>query len=134
MIEAFIERWQASGAAERANYQLFLSELCELLGVEPPQPSLPDDTLNHYVFEKAVQFPNRDGTSSRGRIDLYRRGHFVLEAKQGAEHGAPKAGHGIRGSDGWDQAMVCAKNQAERYVRALPPSEGRPRRIVPIGT
>jgi hypothetical protein len=30
---AFIARWQKSGAAERANYQLFLSELCDLLGV-----------------------------------------------------------------------------------------------------
>lgn len=33
-IDTFITRWRASGAAERANYQLFLSELCDLLGVE----------------------------------------------------------------------------------------------------
>lgn len=29
-ITAFIERWEHSGAAERANYALFLSELCAL--------------------------------------------------------------------------------------------------------
>ena len=30
-IKNFISRWEASGAAERANYQLFLAELCDLL-------------------------------------------------------------------------------------------------------
>ena len=30
-ISSFIARWTASGAAERANYQLFLSELCDAL-------------------------------------------------------------------------------------------------------
>lgn len=33
---AFLARWQHSGAAERANYQLFLSELCDLLDVPRP--------------------------------------------------------------------------------------------------
>ncbi len=28
-IESFISRWENSGAAERANYQMFLSELCD---------------------------------------------------------------------------------------------------------
>ena len=32
----FIRRWESSGAAKRANYQLFLSELCDLLGVPRP--------------------------------------------------------------------------------------------------
>jgi hypothetical protein len=126
MIDAFIKRWELTGAAERANYQIFLSELCVELEVEPPHPTLPDDALNAYVFEKSVRFPNRDGSVSLGRIDLYKRGHFVLEAKQGANDGDAKPGHGIRGSEGWDQSMVRAKNQAERYVRALPAAEGRP--------
>ena len=38
-IESFISRWKASGASESANYQLFLMELCELLGVEKPIPA-----------------------------------------------------------------------------------------------
>ena len=29
-ISDFISRWQASGSAERANYQLFLCELCDV--------------------------------------------------------------------------------------------------------
>jgi hypothetical protein len=126
MIDAFIKRWQASAASERANYQLFLTELCAVLEVEPPQPAGADETLNAYVFEKSVRFPNRDGSFSLGRIDLYKRGFFVLEAKQGANDGDAKPGHGIRGSEGWDQSMVRAKNQAEKYVRALPAAEGRP--------
>jgi hypothetical protein len=126
MIDAFIKRWQASAASERANYQLFLTELCAVLEVEPPQPAGSDEALNAYVFEKSVRFPNRDGSFSLGRIDLYKRGFFVLEAKQGANDGDAKPGHGIRGSEGWDQSMVRAKNQAEKYVRALPAAEGRP--------
>ena len=32
-LQGFLAKWQASGAAERANAQLFLNELCGLLGV-----------------------------------------------------------------------------------------------------
>ena len=32
-VEAFIVRWQSAGGSERANYQLFITELCELLGL-----------------------------------------------------------------------------------------------------
>jgi len=76
-IVEFIERWEKSGAAERANCQIFLAELCTLLDVPPPEPTTPDPRLNAYVFERDVAFP--DG--GIGRIDLYKRGHFVLEAK-----------------------------------------------------
>jgi len=80
-IQVFIERWQASGAAERANYQLFLTELCRVLDVEQPHPSTPDEAQNAYVFERSAPLPH--GTT--GRIDLYKRGCFVLEAKQGSD-------------------------------------------------
>ncbi len=32
-LDAFTGRWQSSGAAERANYVLFLTEFCDVLGV-----------------------------------------------------------------------------------------------------
>ena len=39
-IDEFIARWTArEGGAERANYQMFLSELCDVLGVSRPDPS-----------------------------------------------------------------------------------------------
>lgn len=120
---------------------MFLTELCDILGVPHPDPAQPDDTQNTYVFERAVTFRHPDGTTSTGRIDLYRRGSFVLEAKQGVEkktapaplstaHSsrakATKKGSAIRGSSAWDVSMLSARGQGEGYIRALPVSEGRP--------
>lgn len=146
-VQTFIDRWNKAGAAERANYQMFLAELCDLLEVPRPDPATPDNSLNTYVFERAVVFRYGDGTSSNGRIDLYKRGSFVLEAKQGAEYpqtgqGAPLStvvrdenrrvsrGIGPRGTPAWDEAMLRARGQAEQYVRALPAQEGRPPFII----
>ena len=137
-IVAFVARWQASGAAERANYQLFLSELCEALDLPRPEPTRPNVEDNAYVFERDVTFQNLDGTTSIGRIDLYKRGGFVLEAKQGSEQPVEdefelaakpakrKKGTAVRGTKGWDDAMLKARGQAEQYARALPSEEGWP--------
>jgi hypothetical protein len=84
-ISKFIEVWSESGGAELANYQLFLTKLCDVLEVPQPNPTVPDDDENAYVFERRVVFINPDGSHSYGRIDLYRRGAFVLETKQGIE-------------------------------------------------
>ncbi len=43
-IESFIRRWSPSGGSERVNHQLFLTELCDVLGVERPEPSVDDNT------------------------------------------------------------------------------------------
>ena len=128
-VTAFIDRWENSGAAERANYQLFLSELCDLIGAPRPDPATPNTTQNAYVFERAVTFHHGDGKTSVGRIDLYKRGCFVLEAKQGADVPAGddklseemrkikrslKVGHGRRGTGAWDDTMLRARGQAEQ--------------------
>jgi hypothetical protein len=83
-VHPFIQRWQTSAAAERANYQLFLSELCDYLDVPRPDPAVSDDGENRYVFERPVTFRHASGSTSVGFIDLYKRGCFVLEAKQGS--------------------------------------------------
>lgn len=41
-LDEFFRRWKASGAAERANYSMFLNELCDLL--EVPRPTRPGQT------------------------------------------------------------------------------------------
>ena len=143
----FIDRWKKSGGAERANYQLFLAELCDVLDVPRPEPTVDDDSLNAYVFEKNVIFDNLDGTSSTRRIDLYRRNLFVCETKQGVEKEEQevvlseqqikrrkkrKAGHGKRGTKGYDDTMLRARGQAEQYARNLPASEGRPPFLIVI--
>lgn len=86
--EAFVDRWKDSGGAELANSQSFLKELCDLLDVPQPDPTRPDAATNQYVFGKAVEFNNGDGTVSFGRVDLFRSGCFVLESKQGSERKA----------------------------------------------
>ncbi|MEQ1852921.1 MAG: type IIL restriction-modification enzyme MmeI, partial [Chthoniobacteraceae bacterium] len=131
---AFIDRWSKAAASERANAQLFLAELADLLGV--PRPG--NDHAEGYSFEFPVKIPTGPDTHTDGRIDLYRRASFVLEAKQFADAkteptalalvadpGAGKKKSGpVRGSDAWDDAMWKARGQAERYARHLP--EGEP--------
>ena len=51
-LDAFIAKWAAAGPSERANKDLFLAELCAVLGVAPPNPSANDPELDTYVFER----------------------------------------------------------------------------------
>lgn len=76
-VQHFISRWSGVTASELSSAQSFVRELCALLGVEPPHPNEAQD----YMFERPITFQHGDGSSSAGRIDCYRRGHFVLEAK-----------------------------------------------------
>jgi hypothetical protein len=91
-LESFIETWIKSQAAERANYALFLTQLCDLMDVPQPDPTTSEIEQNSYVFERDVLFLDADGSTSTGRIDLYKRCCFVLEAKQGsdAQHAAER--------------------------------------------
>ncbi len=68
-VEQFIERWQSAGGSERANYQLFVHELCTLLELPTPDPAREDTRDNAYVFERRVTFRHGDGTESPGFID-----------------------------------------------------------------
>ena len=144
--DTFIERWLRAEASERANAQLFLSELSDLL--EVPRPS--NTHADGYTFEFPVKIPLRDGSLGDGRIDLYRRDAFVLEAKQYADaqnKERPKSDSArvmdqagvylparksgakngpIRGSGAWDDAMMKARGQAERYARSLPDGHATP--------
>ncbi|MFZ1574652.1 MAG: DNA methyltransferase, partial [Chromatiaceae bacterium] len=122
-IDAFIERWRGASGSERANYQIFLTELCNLLGLPQPDPARQDTQDNAYCFERRVLFQHGDGTTSQGFIDLYRRACYVLECKQ--------TGLGLD-TRGWDKAMLRAHGQAVQYVRALPPTEGRPPLVVVV--
>jgi hypothetical protein len=140
--EVFIAHWQGQeGGQERANYSLFLIELCDLLGLPHPDPAGATRERNDYVFERVVTH-HRDDGDAIGRIDLYRKGSFVLEAKQSRWKGGDKAIAGQsdmfsaetdapeRGKPGarraWDVLMINAKRQAEEYARALPASHGWP--------
>jgi hypothetical protein len=133
-VEIFISRWTArEGGAERANYQMFLSELCDVLGVQRPDPAGADRELNDYVFERAVRPRGGDAATAPKRIDLYKKNAFILEAKQSRLPGKDKAipgqlplladepaNLGKRSiSRGWDVMMKNARQQAESYVFLL---------------
>jgi len=122
-IDTFIERWRGATGSERANYQLFVTGLCDLLELPLPEPASDDTRDNAYVFERRVGFAHGDGTTSNGFIDCYRRGAFVLEAKK------IKAGTHTKG---FDDALLRARAQGEGYARALPASEGRPPFVVVV--
>src|SRR5215203_5179227 len=124
-VEAFIARWQGQeGGQERANYALFLTELCDVLGLAHPDVAQATHVHNDYVFERAVQRHLAEGDAA-GRIDLYKRNFFVLEAKQSRWKGGAKevagqndlfsaedepADRGRRGaSRAWDVLMLNAK-------------------------
>jgi hypothetical protein len=117
--DAFIARWQGVTASELSTSQSFLIDLCRLLGVDAPHPTPEQD----YMFERPITFAHGDGSSSAGRIDLYRRGAFVLESKK-VRLGAH--------TKGFDDALLRARSQAEGYARALPASEGRPPFVVVV--
>jgi hypothetical protein len=144
-ITEFITHWSDASASERSNSQRFLTELCDLLEVPPP------DNQPHggYFFEYPVTEHHADGTTSQGRIDLYKRACLVLESKQFQEARAEasqleiaaeeagvivrkKSSQPVRGTGAWSDAMEKARGQAERYVRALPASEPNPPFIVVV--
>ncbi|UCV14154.1 class I SAM-dependent DNA methyltransferase [Quatrionicoccus australiensis] len=116
-IDQFLSRWRHAGGSERANYQLFIADLCDLLEVDKPQPANVDTRDNPYVFERRVVFHHGDGSTSNGFIDCYKRGSFIGEAKK------IRAGAETRM---FDDAMLRARGQAENYARHLPADEGRP--------
>ncbi|MBF0251666.1 MAG: class I SAM-dependent DNA methyltransferase, partial [Alphaproteobacteria bacterium] len=140
IIEAFIDRWGPSGGGERSNYQMFLTELCTLIGAPTPEPAVQVESQNKYVFERTVPARRIDGKTTTNYIDLYKRGCFVLEAKQSTKRlkqyaelkqldlgiTDQRTGSGQRGGAQWDTLMRNAREQAEGYAKRLPTDEGWP--------
>jgi hypothetical protein len=97
-LRALRDRWVGVPAAERANAQSYISELCAALGVPAPLPA-----GSGYEFELPVKLITRDGTESQGFVDCYKAGHFILEAKD-VQGGAS------------DVALRRAYGQARQYA------------------
>ena len=147
-LKAFIDRWFGrEGGAERANYALFLTEFCQTLDLPPPDPS--GKGLGNYEFEAPVKSVAVLGTKGTGRIDLYKKDCFILEAKQSQVKpgeaipaDAPEEaletvtdlfgniiGHTAsttRKAPRYDRLMADARVQAERYALALPDNHKTP--------
>ena len=147
-LDDLLTKWLGKqGGAERANYQMFLTELTLALGL--PSPDAKGAGLGDYEFEAPVKSAAVYGGKGTKRIDLYKRGHFILEAKQSqiepgealpedpeeapAEtlydlFGTPV---GIAAPKGkprrrYDRLMEDARLQAQRYALALPDDHPTP--------
>jgi hypothetical protein len=111
-LRALRDRWADTKAAERANAQSYLRELCEALGVPSPQPA-----GSGYEFELPVKLVTRDGTETQGFVDCYKAGHFILEAKD-VQGGAS------------DVALRRAYGQARQYAAHDPSGMAPPYLLV----
>ncbi|GGD61021.1 class I SAM-dependent DNA methyltransferase [Erythrobacter arachoides] len=133
-VNEFIAKWAGvTGGAERANYGQFINDMCQALGL--PIPGVAEGgVLGDYQFEGPVAGGGIGGNT--GSIDLYKRGCFVLEAKQSklsvadkaqsqlfdVAESAPAAPSGAR----YDRLMRDALAQAKRYAVNLPASHPWP--------
>jgi len=139
-VEDFLERWIGSGGSEMATAQSFAIDLTDLLGVPRPHVSDKDGDFLDYRFERPVT-ETHTGRKKNRRIDLYKKGHFILEAKQFispdtkdkdtlemflAKDTPKQSGHGTRGTSKFDDTMMKARNQADNYARAVAREDGWP--------
>lgn len=121
-IGSFIDKWKSSGASERANKDSFLRDLCEVLDVEQPHVSTGDPERDRYVFERDAILLHDGEKHTVGKIDLYKHGCFILEAKQGSEAESKKIGTARRDTPAWNIAMQDAFGQALRYATTIEPA------------
>ncbi|MFO1033619.1 MAG: type IIL restriction-modification enzyme MmeI [Hyphomicrobiales bacterium] len=129
--QQFIKTWKNAQGGERSQAQHFLNDFCDLIGV--PRPMDGD-----YKYEYPVR--TKTGTDF---MDLYKRGSFIIEAKQ-TRFKTSKRNDGqadLLGGDteqeapsrtgrAWDIHMVNARQQAENYARILPSSHDWPPFII----
>jgi hypothetical protein len=112
-LTAFINRWQGNAAGEQRVAQQYFIELCQALAVPIPTPA--EAEAQTYAFEAGVAVPGPRGSApSVERMDVYKKGHFIWENKQGSEQGSERIGHGRRGTGAWRVAMNRAFAQAVR--------------------
>lgn len=119
-IDSFVARWSKSAAAERANKDAFLLELCDVLDLPRPEPTTGDPAHDRYVFEHDAQILHEGGRVTIGKIDLYKEGALLLEAKQGSDEKSKKRGTARRDTPSWYIEMRDAFGQALGYARTLP--------------
>ena len=124
------EWWGKPGGQEKSNLSSFIPDLCEVLGLERPKQA-EKGKLGAYEYEASVPGGSFRSTKGTGGIDLYKRGHFILEAKQSYLKPQPtgldlgQADLPSRAPSGapYDTLMRDAWLQARNYARNLPSAE-----------
>jgi hypothetical protein len=75
-LRALAEHWARIPSRERGNFPPYMTGLCDALGVERP-----GGAASGYEYELPVKIIDRDGKEATNFIDLFKRDHFLLEAK-----------------------------------------------------
>lgn len=108
-LRAFVAVWKDRPDGERSGFQHFLVELCQALGTATP------DGVD-FVFEyDLAEF------GDRGRVDAFKRGHFMMEAKRARNSSRERGSTPVRGNALAYTAFIRSAyvNQLHRYRRAL---------------
>jgi hypothetical protein len=131
-LDEFIEKWENCSGHERSNYAAFLSDFAHVMDVPTPGPG-GTQSLGDYQFDGPVAGGSEGGNT--GFIDLYKRGHFILEAKQSKVCEIPSlpgldASPAPEQGSRYDELMRRAFRQARRYAVNLPSDHPWPPFIV----
>lgn len=116
-IERFIAHWTDAGCTEVSQCHPFIFQLCAAIGVPAPDEERVAD--DNYAFERKVRFQHDDGRCTVRKIDCYKRGCFVLEAKRARRPSNSRASSSKTQTDLTDEAMARALHQARAYAHAL---------------
>ena len=129
VLDSFIAKWLGTkGGSERANAPHFLLEFMAALGLPHNLTPAEKGVLGDYQFEGPVERGSAAG--NKGFIDLYRKGRFVLEAKQSLipkdKRDRPELFDVVEVTPAtpsgpkYDALMRGALNQARNYAVNLP--------------
>lgn len=94
-VEVFITRWGdgiSRGGNERANLQMFVTELCTLLDLPQPDPSGAQVGDNAYVFERKLIERLADGGQTPRAVDCIGAPVFSSKARTPASKPAAAVG------------------------------------------
>jgi hypothetical protein len=130
-MQKFIEKWRGQTGKEAGNLQPFLMELCDALGLQRPGASEPGA---EYCFEYSVPTVNEDGAAVTDEIDLYKKGHFILEGKQTSEAVRKAMGAAVGGAMGGAARAMGGSAAKDRTMGGAERGEGRGARRPPPTT
>lgn len=111
-LSAFAERWNGRVGREEQLSQSFLNDLCDALGTDRPH-----EGDGEYAFEHRIAIAHGAG---HGKIDLYKAGHFLLEAKCGRNDRSEPGSAPVRGTKPYIAYIQRAyEDQARLYAASL---------------
>src|SRR6185437_10157286 len=133
-VEEFINKWSGlAGGAEKANFGPFIYDLVRTFDLPEPEPA-EGRKLSAYQFEGPIPNASFRNPQNKGSADLYKRGCFIMEAKQSYmppkdDRQAELIGEGSEvipltpAGARYDRYMTTARAQVENYAKNLPASE-----------